>query len=118
VCVVNEEGELCGITRLACVLRRYGWNSECIGLKGRKNNCTGIKCETCGSGLRSVFFLVAGRSLVCKREVRVPNMLQVLCIRGESRIVGEYSPVQFVSRGAYSCLIFEVYSAANASIES
>jgi hypothetical protein len=46
-------------------------------------------------------------------------VLQVLCILGETLIVGvEYSPVQFVSRGDYSCCIFEVYSAANASIES
>jgi hypothetical protein len=45
--------------------------------------------------------------------------LQVLCIRGESRTVGaEYSPVQFVSRGTYSCCIFDVYSVANDSIES
>jgi hypothetical protein len=49
----------------------------------------------------------------------VPYVLQVLCISGESRIVGvEYSPGQSVSRGAYSCCIFGVYSAANASIES
>jgi hypothetical protein len=77
-----------------------------------------MKRETCGPGLRSGFF-IAGRSLVCKREVKVPNVLHVVCTPAESSIVGvEYSPVHFVCRGAYSCCIFEVYSAANASIES
>jgi hypothetical protein len=66
-----------------------------------------------------VFFFFAARSLACKREAKVPNVLYVACTRGESRIVGvEYSPVHFLCRVAYSCCIFEVYSVTNASIES
>jgi hypothetical protein len=55
---VNEEGELRGITRLACVGIDVTNGIRNVVAWGRKNNCTGMKCEACGPGLSVLLLLV------------------------------------------------------------